>query len=106
MFPPAIARQLCHSGHDVVAVAADPRLRALSGADLYEWVCSNGRRVVTEIVRDFRPLVMGDGGSAGLGILLTSGRTFPRSRQVVGPLVAELDSWLCRPDAFRRPLED
>ena len=48
MFSPVIAQQLCERGHDVLAVAADPRLGALSDADLYEWTRSHGRRLVTE----------------------------------------------------------
>ncbi len=106
MFSPAIARQLRERGHDVLAVAADPRLRALDDAKLYEWARANGRRLVTENVKDFRPLLRREEGEAGPGILLTSSRTFPRSRRSVGLLVAAIESWLCLPDAVSRPPED
>ena len=33
MFSPVIAQQLRERGHDVIAVAADPRLRALDDAE-------------------------------------------------------------------------
>jgi len=106
MFSPVIAQQLRARGHDVIAVAADPRLRALDDAELCEWARSNGRRLVTENVKDFRPLLSGEQAKAGPGILLTSSRTFPRSRRSVGLLVTALESWLCLPDAFNRPPED
>lgn len=106
MFSPVIAQQLRDKGHDVLAVAADPMLRALDDAELYEWARSSGRRVVTENAKDFRPLLWREEGKAGPGILLTSSRTFPRSRRSVGHLVAALESWLCRPVALSRPPED
>ena len=61
---------------------------------------------MTENVKDFRPLLSGEEGKAGPGILLTSSRTFSRSRRSVGLLVVALQSWLCLPDAFSRPPED
>lgn len=106
MFSPVIAVQLRERGHDVLAVAADPRLRALDDAELYQWARANGRRLVTENVKDFKPLLRGEEGKAGPGILLTSSRTFSRSRRSVGILVAALASWLDRPDAASRPPED
>lgn len=106
MFSPVIAQQLRERGRDVLAVAADPRLRAMDDAELYEWAGANGRRLVTENAKDFRPLLKGGEGNAGPGILLTSSRTFPRSSRSVGLLVTALEGWLCRPDAFSRPSED
>ena len=106
MFSPVIAQQLRDRGHNVLAVAADPGLRALDDVALYEWARSNGRRLVTENVKDFRPLLKSEEGKAGPGILLTSSRTFPRSRGSVGILMAALENWLCQPDAFIRPPED
>ena len=106
MFSPVIAEQLRDKGHDVLAVAADPRLRAMDDAELYEWARSNGRRLVTENAKDFRPLLWREETKAGPGILLTSSRTFPRSRRSVGLLVAALETWLCLPDVLGRPPED
>ncbi len=106
MFSPVVAQRLRERGHDVVAVVADPTLRALGDAELYEWARSNGRRLVTENVKDFRPLLRREDGDVGPGILLTSSRTFPRSRRSVGLLVAALESWLSLPDASSRPPED
>ncbi|MGH9115722.1 MAG: DUF5615 family PIN-like protein [Acidimicrobiales bacterium] len=106
MFSPAIAQQLRDKGYDVLAVAADPALRALDDAELYEWARSHGRRVVTENVKDFRRLLWREEGGAGPGVLLTSSRSFPRSRRSVGVLVVALENWLRQPDSFSRPPED
>jgi hypothetical protein len=106
MFSPVIARQLRDKGYDVVAVAADPALRSLDDAELYEWARRNGRRIVTENAKDFRPLVSHEAGKSGPGILLSSSRTFRRSRRSVGLLVAALEGWLRQPDALARPDED
>ena len=106
MFSPVIAQQLRDRGHDVLAVAADPMLRALNDAQLYEWARSNGRRLVTENAKDFRRLLRREEGAAGPGILLTCSRTFPRSRRSMGLLVSALESWLRQPDAISQPAED
>lgn len=106
MFSPVIAEQLRERGYDVLAVAAGPMLRALDDAELYEWSRSAGRRLVTENAKDFRPLIRREEGHWSPGILLTSSRTFPRSRRSVGLLVVALEHWLCRPDVLSRPPED
>lgn len=92
MFSPTIAARLRERGHDVIAVADDSELRAMTDADLLSWATERGRRVVTENVRDFRPLI-GESPD-GPGVLFTSSRTFPRSRRGIGKLVEALDAWL------------
>ena len=107
MFAPGIAAELGRRGHDVVAVAAEPQLRAMTDAELYAWAAQHGRRIVTENVKDFRRLAqMQEGPAQRPGLLFTSSRTFPRSRRHLGPLVNALDDWASRPDAARRPPED
>ena len=69
---------------------ADPDLRALGDPEVHAWAGAAGRRVLTENVKDFLPLAR-DGGP---GLLLTSSRTFPRSRRNPGPLLEALDAWL------------
>jgi hypothetical protein len=103
MFPPRIAEQLRYRGHDVIALVVDLELRALSDLEVYAWAAEQGRRVVTENVKDFR-LLTADGH--GSGVLFTSNRTFPRSRQNLGPLVDALDRWLRNAVVDSRPLED
>lgn len=51
MFSPRIADELRRRGHDVVAMVADPELRALSDAAVYAWAAEQDRRVVTENVK-------------------------------------------------------
>jgi hypothetical protein len=103
MFAPQIAVELRRRGHDVIALVADPELRALSDAEVYAWAGDRGRRVVTENVKDFRPLV---GAGTGPGVLFTSSRRFARSRRNLGPLVDALGSWLVTAAGARRPVED
>lgn len=107
MFSPKIADELCRRGHDVVALVADPELRALSDPAIYAWAGEHGRRVVTENVKDFRGLVTGDSASgSGPGVLFTSSRTFPRSRQNLGPLIDAIDHWLVSAESSPPPPED
>lgn len=105
MFPPVIAEELRRRGHDVIAVAADPQLRAKSDPELFAWATEQKRRLVTENAKDFRPL-LDKSAPAGPGLLLTSSRSFPRSRQAPGALVSALGAWLSTRDAAARPPED
>ncbi len=102
MFSPRIAEQLRQRSHDVLALVVDPELRALADPEVYAWAGEHGRRVVTENVKDVRPLAA-DGH--GAGVLFTSSRR-PRSRQNLGPLVDALDRWPVEAIAGPRPLED
>lgn len=104
MFSPVIAAELRSRGFDVLAVADDPQLRSMSDLELYEWATDQDRRIVTENVKDFRPLARQE--TAGPGLLFTSTRTFRRSRRSVGLLIGALDAWLRRSDASRRVSED
>lgn len=104
MFPPVIATQLRERGHDVVAVAEDPQLRAMTDPELLAWAGEQGRRVVTENVRDFRPLVLDD--PARPGVLFTSSRTFPRTRRGIGKLIAAIDGWIAVAAKADPPVEE
>jgi len=108
MHAPAVAEALRERGHDVIAVAERPDLRAMPDADLFLWAGLESRRLVTENVKDYRRLYLHAEESTRqmAALLYTSSRTFPRSRRDHRPLVAALDAWLCRPDAARRPAED
>jgi len=103
MFPPVIATQLRERGHDVVAGADDPQLRAMTDPELLAWAGEHSRRIVTENVRDFRPLVVD--GPAGPGVLFTSSRTFPRTRRGIGKLIAAIDDWIAVTAKADRPVE-
>ncbi len=105
MFPPVIAEELRRRGHDVIAVAADPQLRAMSDPELFAWAAQQRRRLVTENAKDFRRL-LAETAPTGAGLLLTSSRSFPRSRQAPGDLITALAAWLSSPDVTARPPED
>jgi hypothetical protein len=96
MFSPRIAAALRDRGHDVIAVAERVDLRAMTDDDLYAWAAAERRWLLTENVKDFRPIMLRamQAGSATCGLLFTSNRAFPRSRQNPGPLVEALHTWL------------
>jgi hypothetical protein len=98
MFSPRIAATLRERGHDVIAVAERVDLRAMTDDDLYAWAAAEHRWLLTENVKDFRPIMLRvlQTTSATAGLLFTSSRTFPRSRQNLGPLIDALHAWLAK----------
>jgi hypothetical protein len=108
MHAPAVAAVLRDRGHNVIAVAEDPELRALTDEDLLIYAAGESRRIVTENVKDFRRLLLRseESGQPTAGVLFTSSRTFPRSRRNPGPLIDALHAWLRAPDVGERPVED
>lgn len=98
MFSPRIAVTLRERGHNVTAVAERVDLRAATDDDLYAWAATEHRWLLTENVKDFRPIMLRalQTSSATTGLLFTSSRTFPRSRQNPGPLIDALHAWLTK----------
>ena len=96
MFSPVIAAELRDLGHDVIAVADRPDLRAKSDEEIFAWASAERRWVLTENVKDFRPIMLRTlpGGPPGCGLLFTSSRAFPRSRKNPGALIRALHAWL------------
>ena len=96
MFSPAIAAALRDFGHEVVAVAERGELRAMSDEELFAWATARGWWLLTENVKDFRPILLRalQSDLPGTGILYTSSRSFPRSRKNPGPLIEALRDWL------------
>lgn len=95
MHAPVVAATLRERGHDVIAVADEDELRALTDDELFRWASEHGRRIVTENVKDFAPLARQPGEAQPAATLLfTSSRTFPRSRRNPGPIIDALDAWL------------
>ena len=103
MFAPTIAAALRDLRHDVVAVAEQAEMRAMTDTALFSWACSQGRWLLAENVKDFRPILLGSlqAGTVVTGVLFTSNRSFPRSRKNPGPLIEALHTWLLdgAPDA-------
>lgn len=104
-----IAERLVSIGHDVNAVVANPELRSSSDVDLFRWAASMQRRIVTENIKDFRPVLLDEHatGHPLARLLLVSPRLFPRgdgSRS--NDIVEALAFWLSRPDVVNRPDEN
>jgi predicted nuclease of predicted toxin-antitoxin system len=90
MYPSSVARELRARGHDVVSVHDEPG-RGTPDDDVLDYACEEGRAVVTENVRDYRPLAdarIAAGGSHR-GLVLTTEKRWPRSN--VGALIAAFD---------------
>ena len=58
MFSPAIAAGLRERGYDVIAVADPPDLRAKSDEEIFAWATADRRWLLTENVKDFRPIML------------------------------------------------
>lgn len=96
MFSPAIAAELRQLQHDVVSIAEKAELRSMSDDEVFAWACAEQRWILTENVKDFRPILLRalQGGAPTCGLLFTSSRTFQRSRKNPGPLIRALHAWL------------
>jgi predicted nuclease of predicted toxin-antitoxin system len=92
---PQIAVLLGEAGYDVQAVADRPELLGRSDRTLFEIASSEGRAVITNNVKDFRPLAaewLAQGRvHAGL-ILLPSSRT--RTRDAIAALAQRIQTVL------------
>jgi hypothetical protein len=108
MHAPVVAQQLRQRGHDVIAIAEEPSLRAMTDDEVFVWAAEQRRRIVTENVKDFRRLQArsGQAGRPAASLLFTSSRRFPRVRRNPAPLIAALEAWLTSDDAARRAEED
>ncbi len=96
MFAPMLAYCLRAEGFDVVAVAGHATLAAASDEEVMRWAAAQGRRLVTENVKDFQPLIhwASERGEPAALMLFTSSRRFPRTRRNPGPLLHALRRWL------------
>lgn len=94
MFPPAIAKRLRDEhGHDAIAVAERDELRGLQDADIFLAAQEAKRTIVTENVRDLRPIAREwqAMGRVHFGLVLTTNRRFPRAHtRTAGRLVKAL----------------
>jgi hypothetical protein len=99
MYSPAIAAELRARGHDVVSVhdVGSGLVTGASDADVLGASQRDERALVTENVRDYRPLEIGllADGSHHAGLVYTSNRQFPRGEPTtLGRLVRALDALL------------
>jgi hypothetical protein len=96
MYAPAVAAELRARGHDVASVhdAIETPLAGAPDADVLSAARREERTLVTENVRDYRPLESGllADGSHHAGLVYTSNRQFPRGHPATtGQLVRALD---------------
>ena len=93
MYPAVIASELRVRGHDVVSVHEAPG-SGTSDEQVFDYARFDGRAVVTENVRDYRPLaeVLLAGGESHTGLVFTTDKRWPRTDP--GAIITALDSLL------------
>lgn len=106
MFPPMLAERLRAEGFDVVSVAGHVTLAAASDEEVMRWAAAQDRRLVTENVKDFQPLIQlaSERSEPTARLLYTSSRRLPRSRRNPGPLLDALRRWLKEPARHTDPI--
>jgi uncharacterized protein DUF5615 len=98
MLSPAIARDLRSRGHDVESVAGNPGREALSDPEVLALARAEHRAIVTNNVRDFRPLhheAITPGGAGHFGMIFMPG-SYRRARADTGRIIAALEQILTR----------
>ena len=93
MLSPVVARELRALGHDVVAIKERPSWSGVPDEQVLEFARVEQRAVVTNNVRDFRPLhgeAVMPGGRGHYGVVFAPSG-YRRTRDDVGRLVAALD---------------
>jgi hypothetical protein len=93
MYPSLIASELRTRGHDVVSVHESPG-SGTSDEQVLDHARSDGRAVVTENVRDYRPLAEAllAAGDSHAGLVFTTEKRWPRTDP--GALITALDALL------------
>jgi hypothetical protein len=96
MLAPAIARELRARGHDVEAIAGDPSREALPDPDVLALARAEHRAIVTNNLRDFRPLhheAISPGGPGHYGMIFIPG-SYRRTRNDTGKIITALEAIL------------
>ena len=98
MLSSAIARELCSRGHDVQPVAGNPDREALSDPDVLALARAEHRALVTNNLRDFRPLhheAITPGGAGHYGMIFLPGG-YRRTKADTGKIIAALEAILAQ----------
>jgi predicted nuclease of predicted toxin-antitoxin system len=93
MWDQNIAEQLRKNGRDVMSVRERPDLRMMGDDVVFAAAQMEGRAIVTENHRDFRPLAQRAllEGRSHYGLILTDNRSMPRARPgTLGRMVRQL----------------
>lgn len=94
MLAPAIARELRARGHDAEAIAGHPDREALSDSEVMNLARAEHRAVVTNNLRDFRPLhhdAVAPGGPGHYGMIFMPG-SYRRTKDDTGRIINALES--------------
>src|ERR1700722_14106645 len=98
MLTPVIARELQARGHAAEAVAGHPDREALSDPDVLALARAEHRAVVTNNLRDFRPLhheAITPGGPGHYGMIFIPG-TYRRTKNDHGKIITPLEHLLAQ----------
>ena len=96
MLAPAIARELRARGHDVEAVAGHPGREALSDPDVLALARAEHLALVTNNLRDFRPLhheAITPGGAGRYSMTFIPG-SYRRTKDDTGKIISSLEAIL------------
>jgi predicted nuclease of predicted toxin-antitoxin system len=104
-----IAARLREAGHDVHAVVADADLRAQPDAEIFRRAAAADRRILTENIKDFRPLLQQAyaAGEQSARLLLVAPNRFPRGPgRRAAAIVNALAARFAEAEVATRPDED
>ncbi len=96
MLSPVIARELRERGHDVESVAGNPGREAMSDTEVLALARAEHRTIVTNNLRDYRPLhneAIVPGGDGHFGMIFMPG-TYRRTKADIGRIIAALEAIL------------
>ncbi len=96
MLSPVIARELRERGHDVESIAGNPGREAMSDTDVLALARAEHRAIVTNNLRDYRPLhneAIVPGGDGHFGMIFMPG-TYRRTKADIGRIIAALEAIL------------
>jgi len=97
-YSPQIAARLRERGHDAISVKERADLIEVPDDDLLSLMARERRVIVTENWGDFRRAMLRatESGALHSGVLFTSRKRLPRSRNTIGLYVEVLDEFLRR----------
>lgn len=97
MYPPQIAELLRRAGHDAVSVHERPLLRSTPDPTIYAAAQTEARVVITNNARDYAVILResAKSGASHHGVIFTSDRSLPRSRNDIGRYAEVLDDLMC-----------
>jgi hypothetical protein len=98
LLSPEIARQLRARGHDVEAVAGHPDWEDLSDSQIMVVARTENRAIVTNNLRDYRPLhseAITPGGRGHFGMIFIPSN-YRRTRADAGRIIAALEAKLAQ----------